>query len=875
MHDLRARSPRSGSRSVSRSPRRRAARSRRSRLLVVGAGWPATLLSDGHDLLRGAVILAAALLLLAGLRAGRRRTLARAAPCSAAPSSPPRSPPRRSRPSRRASSSTGRRGIPTRARRAAVGVRYVWDANYDGFTLAAQDDDGAEGQGAGALPLLARDDARPVQRLTLGREPQPHPPALFDGRLDLTQDDPLAPAAARDPQRWSKSEVEIEALADNHLVAPSVPVGYEPEFGGAVLAGRRRHALARARERRPLSGLELLARTRRRAQLASAKRALSGRGAARTSRSRPGDPRRRRSARRPRLRRMARFLFGSIATTARCTRRHAASSAARAAPTAPRSRSSPGCARPAASATRRTRPGRGRSRSLDFVIRHEARLLPALRRRDGADAALPRDSLARRGGLRQRHVRREHADVDGHRPRRARLGRGLVRRLRLAAVRPDARPRLRSRRPYSISSPRFPSRSGGGHRRRGRRGAAQHGGDPPGSRLRGQGLGRVPRHGHPARASPGRAARSASSSAAAASASCSRSLLALVVALLARREGGAQAPALRDAGPAPAGAACRADLRDFLADQGIRPPAERRAADELASLLQRAARGRRRPVRGRARRRALRTAARGADGRGAARARSSTRAPGADSPPASASRGGCAGSSRCARSASPDDERVVMAAGEGTRLRPITERWPKPVLPIDGRPVVATLLRELGAAGCDRVTVVTGHLAEQVEALLGDGSALRRRASPTCASPGRRIRRRRSPRARGRRRRAGPRRGRRPRRSRREPWRSSCANGAAPPARSRRAAARTPRRRPARAARSREPDELTSVPLWGIGAEVVRFLDDLPGPPYELADAFGRALDGGLEVRGVVVPGTRDLTHPVDLIRQNFPYLSR
>src|ERR1041385_358458 len=63
-----------------------------------------------------------------------------------------------------------------------------------------------------------------------------------------------------------------------------------------------------------------------------------------------------------------------------------------------------------------------------------------------------------------------------------------------------------------------------------------------------------------------------------------------------------------------------------------------------------------------------------------------------------------------------------MAAGEGTRLRPLTERWPKPVLPIDGRPVLATLLRELAAAGGLRVCVVTGHLAEQVEELAGDGS---------------------------------------------------------------------------------------------------------------------------------------------------------
>ena len=57
---------------------------------------------------------------------------------------------------------------------------------------------------------------------------------------------------------------------------------------------------------------------------------------------------------------------------------------------------------------------------------------------------------------------------------------------------------------------------------------------------------------------------------------------------------------------------------------------------------------------------------------------------------------------------------IVMAAGEGRRLRPVTERWPKPVLPIDGRPVLGTLLRELAAAGIERAVVVTGHLAEQV-----------------------------------------------------------------------------------------------------------------------------------------------------------------
>ena len=37
--------------------------------------------------------------------------------------------------------------------------------------------------------------------------------------------------------------------------------------------------------------------------------------------------------------------------------------------------------------------------------------------------------------------------------------------------------------------------------------------------------------------------------------------------------------------------------------------------------------------------------------------------------------------------------------GEGRRLRPLTERYAKPVLPIDGRPVIVTLLHELRASG--------------------------------------------------------------------------------------------------------------------------------------------------------------------------------
>jgi GTP:adenosylcobinamide-phosphate guanylyltransferase len=210
---------------------------------------------------------------------------------------------------------------------------------------------------------------------------------------------------------------------------------------------------------------------------------------------------------------------------------------------------------------------------------------------------------------------------------------------------------------------------------------------------------------------------------------------------------------------------------------------------------------------------------------------------------------------------------IVMAAGLGTRMRPISERWPKPILPIDGRPVVATLLRDLAAAGCAEVTVVTGHLAEQLEALVGDGSGF-----------GVRIRYVRQPRAEG----------------SADAVRWALEGGAPTPtlvtgadhvfARGTfgrflaawdgapSAVAARPGEPPldARIARTfADPTGLTGVPLWGLGPELVPLLDDLPGPPYELADAFARAPD----VRGVVVAGTRDLTHPVDLIRHNFPYL--
>jgi molybdopterin-guanine dinucleotide biosynthesis protein A len=217
---------------------------------------------------------------------------------------------------------------------------------------------------------------------------------------------------------------------------------------------------------------------------------------------------------------------------------------------------------------------------------------------------------------------------------------------------------------------------------------------------------------------------------------------------------------------------------------------------------------------------------------------------------------------------------VVIAAGEGRRLRPLTERYAKPVLPIDGRPVVVTLMHELRAAGLERVTVVTGHLGEQVESLLaGFPLELRFVRQPEALGSADAVRR------------AEP-----------EPpylvvaadtvftggdigrfvAASVGADGAIawradpPPNRSRLAI------EDGRVVRVLDDDPANphaSAPLWLVGAAVHVRLVGLQGPPFELAAAFQSAIDGGKVIRGIEIGPTRDLTHPLDLIERNFAYL--
>jgi NDP-sugar pyrophosphorylase family protein len=224
-----------------------------------------------------------------------------------------------------------------------------------------------------------------------------------------------------------------------------------------------------------------------------------------------------------------------------------------------------------------------------------------------------------------------------------------------------------------------------------------------------------------------------------------------------------------------------------------------------------------------------------------------------------------------------------MAAGEGTRLRPLTERWAKPVLPVDGRAVLAVLLRQLAAAAFERVWLVTGYLAEQVERLAGDGSGygveIRIVSQPAVLGSADAVRR-------------------------------AVANGAITPvlvsaadtvyrrgdverfaaafAGSEAAGAVAVRAEPPpgpgrqairrsadRVERMRDDDPAnpwSGAPLWVVGPAVAERLC-LDRPPHELENAFQAAIDAGETIMAFEIGKTRDLTYPLDLMEENFPYL--
>jgi NDP-sugar pyrophosphorylase family protein len=72
---------------------------------------------------------------------------------------------------------------------------------------------------------------------------------------------------------------------------------------------------------------------------------------------------------------------------------------------------------------------------------------------------------------------------------------------------------------------------------------------------------------------------------------------------------------------------------------------------------------------------------------------------------------------------------VVLAAGEGTRLRPLTFLSPKPMIPLGPEPAIHYLLSQLSREGFDEIVMVLGYMGNQIMDYLGDGSKLGLRIS--------------------------------------------------------------------------------------------------------------------------------------------------
>ena len=66
---------------------------------------------------------------------------------------------------------------------------------------------------------------------------------------------------------------------------------------------------------------------------------------------------------------------------------------------------------------------------------------------------------------------------------------------------------------------------------------------------------------------------------------------------------------------------------------------------------------------------------------------------------------------------------MVLAAGRGERMRPLTDSCPKPLLEVRGQPLIAWHLQALAKAGCTRAVINTAWLGEQIEQRLGGAFA--------------------------------------------------------------------------------------------------------------------------------------------------------
>ena len=65
---------------------------------------------------------------------------------------------------------------------------------------------------------------------------------------------------------------------------------------------------------------------------------------------------------------------------------------------------------------------------------------------------------------------------------------------------------------------------------------------------------------------------------------------------------------------------------------------------------------------------------------------------------------------------------MILAAGRGERMRPLTDALPKPLLPVGGRPIIEWTIERLARSGFAEIVVNHAHLGNLIEAALGDGT---------------------------------------------------------------------------------------------------------------------------------------------------------
>ena len=68
---------------------------------------------------------------------------------------------------------------------------------------------------------------------------------------------------------------------------------------------------------------------------------------------------------------------------------------------------------------------------------------------------------------------------------------------------------------------------------------------------------------------------------------------------------------------------------------------------------------------------------------------------------------------------------MILAAGRGERMRPLTDTTPKPLLKVGGQCLIEYIIKRLVAAGLTDIVINHAHLGEQIERTLGDGQAYR------------------------------------------------------------------------------------------------------------------------------------------------------